>query len=121
MEMPRSPARSKVTLGRTNGASARLASSGPPSTRVKDRSASSVDDRATTILPPPKPVCTPGSTRSGSAVAPSLKRQRPTLVASSTGLAVKSSVWPTTAAMSRTWRSGGVSGTLEATSRRAPS
>ena len=38
VEMPRSPARSNVTLGRTNGASARLASSGPPSTRVKDRS-----------------------------------------------------------------------------------
>ena len=89
--------------------------------RVTLRSRSSVDDRTTTVRPPPHPVCTPGSTTRASVVAPSLNRQSPTLVASSTGLAVNSSDRPTTPTIDRTCRSGGVRGTLAATKRRAPS
>ena len=66
MAISRRPARRRETLGRTSAASAWLAISGPPSTRVTLRSPSSVDDRTTTVLPPPQPVCTPGSTTSGS-------------------------------------------------------
>jgi hypothetical protein len=119
--MARGSARSSVTDGRTSATSAWFTSSGPPSTRTTLRSSSSVADRTTTVVPPPQPLYTPGTVTNGSVVAPSLKRQSPMLVASSTGLAVNSSVWPMTASMPRTWSSGGVRGMLDVTRRRTPS
>ena len=67
-------------VGPDEAASAQVGQLGPARARgSRVRSPPSVAERTTTVLPPAHAVCTPGSSASGSVVAPSLKRHTPTL------------------------------------------
>ncbi len=128
MARRRSPTCRISTFGDTSGHSASepmtnsRTSSGPRSVRtvVDEPACSSVADRTTVVAPPTTTEWTPGLSTRATTSLPS-HRNTCSTVASSIGLAEKTTVSPVAAATARTCRSAGVTGSPSTSSRRAPS